>query len=74
MIKTMNIKMATKPQLSTTESKKNKQSKQPEQEQNQSYREHLDGYQLGGRKGENGRKGAGIKKHESVGTKLTGGG
>ena len=46
----MNIKKATNSQLSTTESKTNKQktvklSKQPEQEQNHRYGDHLEGYQ-----------------------------
>ena len=44
----MNIKMSTSSQLSTTESKK--LSKQPEQEQNHIYGNHLEGYQLGGGK------------------------
>ena len=44
----MNIKRAINSQLSTTESKKNKLSKQPEQEQNQRHGDHLEGYQLGG--------------------------
>ena len=45
-MKTMNIKMTTDSQLSTTESKKskNKQTKQPEQEQNHRYRDHLESY------------------------------
>ena len=47
----MNIKMATNSQLSTTECKKSKLSKQPEQEQNHRYGDHLEGYQLGGGKG-----------------------
>ena len=46
----MNIKRATHSQLSTTESKK--QTKQPEQEQNHRYGDHLEGYQLGGGRGE----------------------
>ena len=52
-MKTMNIKMTTDSQLSTTESKKskNKQTKQPEQEQNHRYRDHLESYQ-----GEGGRR------------------
>ena len=45
-IKTMNIKMAIKSQLSTIESKKqNKQTK--EQKQNHRYGDNLDGYHLG---------------------------
>ena len=51
-IKTIKIKKATYSQLSTTESKKNKLSKQPEQEQNQRHGDHLEGYQLGGGEGE----------------------
>ena len=47
----MNIKMAINSQLSTTESK-NKLSKQAEQKQNHRYGDHLEDYQLGGRKGE----------------------
>ena len=43
----MNIKMATNSQLSTTESEKNKLSKQTEQEQNHRYGDHLEGYQWG---------------------------
>ena len=45
-------KIMTNSQLSTTESKKkaNKISKQPEQEQNHKYGDHLEGYQLGGRR------------------------
>ena len=44
----MNSKRAINSQLPTTESKKNKLSKQPEQEQNQRPGDHLEGYQLGG--------------------------
>ena len=47
--------MATNSQLSTTESRKKKNtpklSKQPEQEQDHRYGDHLEGYQLGGGKG-----------------------
>ena len=50
----MNIKMATNSQLSTTEFKKI--SKQPLQEQNHRYRDHLEGYQLGGESGRIGEK------------------
>ena len=42
----MNIKLTTYLQLSTTESKKNKLSKQLEQEPNRRYGDHLEGYQL----------------------------
>ena len=51
----MNVKMTTNSQLSTTESKKkekSKLSKQPEQEQNHRYGDHLEGYQLGEEGGE----------------------
>ena len=43
----MDIKMAINSQLLTTESKKQKLSKQTEQEQNHRYGDHLEGYQLG---------------------------
>ena len=43
----MNSKMTMNLQLSTTEPKKNKLSKQLEQEQNHRYIDHLEGYQLG---------------------------
>ena len=46
----MNIKKVTNSQLSTTESKnktKNKLSKQPEEEQNYSYGDHLESFHLG---------------------------
>ena len=46
---------------------KNKLNKQPEQEQIHRYGDQLEGYQLRGRTGENGGKGAGIKKHKFVG-------
>ena len=58
----MNSKMTKNSQLSTTESKNNKLSKQLEQEQNHRYGDHLEGQQLGG-KVENGGKGEVIKKH-----------
>ena len=62
-IETMNIKMITNSQLSTTESKKqtNKLSKQPEQEKNHRYGDHLESYQLGGRRGKTGGKVQGIR-------------
>ena len=47
----MNIKMAINSQLSTTESKKNRLIKQPEQKQNHRNGDHLEGYLLGGRRG-----------------------
>ena len=45
----MNSKITTNSQLSTTEYIKQKQklSKQPEQERNHRYKDHLEGYQLG---------------------------
>ena len=56
----MKIKMTTNSQLSKTESKKNKTrqnktkklSKQPKEEQNQRYGDHLEGYQKGSGLGE----------------------
>ena len=59
----MNIKMAINSQLSTIESKK--LSKKAEQTQNYRCGDHLEGYQLGGGRG-NGGKGAGIKKYKLV--------
>ena len=52
MIKTMNNKMTTNSQLSTTEPRnkkknKNKLSKQPEQEQSHGNGDHMEGYQQG---------------------------
>ena len=54
----MNIRRATNSQLSTTESEneQTKLRKQPEQEQNHRYGDHLEGYQLGGRMGRMGEK------------------
>ena len=52
----MNIKRATNSQQSTTESKKNKLSKQPEQEQNHRYGDHMEGYQLEGGRGRMGER------------------
>ena len=48
--------MATNSQLSVTESKKNELSKQPEEEQNHRYGDHLEGYQLGGGREKMGEK------------------
>ena len=45
MIKTMNSKMTTNSQLSTTKPKKQKLSKQLEQEQNHRNGDHMEGYQ-----------------------------
>ena len=47
-------------QLSTTEPKQKKLSKQLEQEQNHRNGDHMEGYQWGGK---NGGKGTGNKKH-----------
>ena len=44
----MNSKMTTNSQLSPTEPKKQKLSKQPEQEQNHRNGDRMEGYQLGG--------------------------
>ena len=52
MIKNINSKMTTNSQLSTTESIKNKLSKQAEQEQNHRYGDHLEDYHLRGEGGE----------------------
>ena len=68
----MNIKMATNSQLSTTESKKNKLSKQPEQEHNHRYRDHLEGYQLGGRRVRMGEKVQGLRSTKVVLLKCSG--
>ena len=48
MIKNMNSKMITNSQLSTTEPKEQKLSKQLEQEQNHRNGDHMEGYQRGG--------------------------
>ena len=65
MIKTMNSKMTTNSQLSTTKPKKNKTknklSKQLEQEQNHRNGDHKEGYQLGGGGGRMGEKVQGIR-------------
>ena len=45
----MNSKMTTSSQLSTNEPKKQKLSKQLEQEQNQRNGHHMEGFQRGGR-------------------------
>ena len=57
MIKTINSKMTTNSQLSTTEPKQ-----KLEQEQNHTNGDHMEGYQKGW--GENGGKGTGNKKHK----------
>ena len=63
-IKTMNIKMATNSQLSTTGSKK-KQIKQTTRTRtdSQKWRSH-GGLSVGRRRGESGGKGTGNKKHK----------
>ena len=58
----MNSKMTTNSQLSTTEPKKQKLSKQLEQQQNHSNGDHMEGYQW--RREENGGKGTGNKNHK----------
>ena len=55
----MNIKRATNSQLSTTKSEKI--SKQPEQEQNHRYDDHLEGNKLGGGRGRTREKVQGLK-------------
>ena len=55
-IKTMNSKMTTNSQLSTTEPKKQKLSKQLEQEQNHRNGDHMESYQWEGDKGRVGGK------------------
>ena len=66
MIKTMNSKMTTNSELSTTEPKnknknKNELSKQLEQEQNNRNEDHMEGYQWGRGKGRMGEKVQGIR-------------
>ena len=65
MIKTMNIKMTTNSQPSTTGPKKtktkNKLSKQLEQEQNPRNGDHMEGYQWGRGRGRMGEKVQGIR-------------
>ena len=60
MIKTMNSKMTTNSQLSTTEpnkkQNKNRLSKQLEQEQNHRNGDHMEGYQHRSGRGEKGEK------------------
>ena len=65
----MNSKMTTNSQLSTTESKKlnktkqtnKKLSKQPKQEQNHRYGDHMRGYQLAEGRGRIGEKVQGLR-------------
>ena len=65
MIKTMNSKMTTNSQLSTTEPKKtqnkNKLSEQLEQKQNHRNGDHMESYQWGGGGGRMGEKVQGIR-------------
>ena len=59
-LKTMNIKMETNSQLSTTESKKTNQAN--EQNRNRIiHGDHLEGYQLGGGRGRTGDKVQGLR-------------
>ena len=59
----MNSKMTTNSPLSTNLKNKtrNKLSKQPEEEQNHRYGDHMEGYQWAGGRGEWGKKVQGIK-------------
>ena len=59
----MNNKMKTNSQLSTTEPKKQKLSKQLEQEENHRNGDHMEGYQWGVWE-ENGENSTGNKKHK----------
>ena len=59
----MNSKMTTNSQLSPTEPKKQKLSKQLQQEQNHRNGDHRESYQQGGYEGRRGDKGTGNKKH-----------
>ena len=52
----MKSKMTTNSQLSTTDPKKQKPSKQLKQEQNQGNGDHMEGYQWGSGKGRAGEK------------------
>ena len=52
----MNSKMTTNSQLSTTEPKKQKLSKQLEQEENHRNGDHMEGYQQGSGRGREGGK------------------
>ena len=62
-IKTLNSKMTTNSQLSTTKPKKQKQklSKQVDQEQNHRNGDHMEGYQQGRERGRRGKKVHGIR-------------
>ena len=67
----MNIKMAINSQLSTIESKKQTKQTSRTEAKLQTWRSS-GGFSLGQGKGDNGGKGAGIKKYKLVGTKQTG--
>ena len=70
----MNSKMTTNSQLSTTEPKKQKLSKQLEQKQNQRNGDHTGGYQWEGEGENGGRKVQGIRsiigRHKIDGERL----
>ena len=68
MSKTMNSKITTNSQLPITEPKKQRLSKQLEQEQNHRNGDHMDGYQRGGGGRRMGGKVQGIRSI-NVGTK-----
>ena len=68
----MNINMATNSQLSTTESKSKLKQTSRTGTERQIWRS-FGGLSAGKGKGENGGKGAAIKKYKLVGTKQTGG-
>ena len=60
----MNIKMATNSQLSTTKSKKNQTNQITRTGTESSIWRSHEGLSVGRRKGENGGKGTGNKKHQ----------
>ena len=64
MVKNMNSKMTTNSQLSTTESKKQKQMKQTTRTGTESQIGHLEDYQWGRGWRKNRGKGTGNKKHK----------
>ena len=63
-IKTLNSKMTTNSQLSTTKTKKQKQKlrEQLDQEQNHRNGDHMEGYQQGWEEGRMGEKEQGIRR------------
>ena len=67
-LKTMNVKVATNSQLSTTESKKQTKQTARTETELQIWRS-FGGLSAGSRKGENRRKVTGIKNHRLAGTK-----